>query len=270
MEIEFETKLNRNSVHIYVPGHYEEDYQMVMLRQNHIRAILEVEGCEVEGKSRYTYVVNGLVSMKTLHEKAAITGQEIQGFVETLLAVTERLQDYMLNPNCLVLNAECIFQKNGQWFFCYLPGIEENLNQSFHELTEYFVKTLDYEDIEGIFLAYELHKATLQNHYDLEQIMKDYETHKEERSQSSEMCREKNEKYGDVFELTEEEEAYEAMQNHTAYEEYEVSQKTDIIREENGWWKPWRKATKKIRKKRWGSWDDLILETDGQEEHSPL
>lgn len=270
LQTEFETKLNRTSFHIYVPGHYEEDYQMPMLRQNKIPGILEVEGCEVEGKSRYTYVINGLVSMKVLHEKSAITKQEIQEFVTGLLEVTGKLQEYMLNPDCLVLNPGCIFHKNGQWFFCYLPGMEENLSKSFHELTEYFVKTLDYEDTEGIFLAYELHKATLQEHYDLEQIMRDYETHKEERSQSMEERSERKQNYGNVFDLTEEEENYEAIQNHTSNEEYEVSNKTDIIREENDWWKPWRKTQKRLRKKRWGSWDDLILETDGQEEDSHL
>lgn len=270
LQTEFETKLNRTSFHIYVSGHYEEDYQMPMLRQNRIPGILEVEGCEVEGKSRYTYTISGLMSMKVLHEKSAITKEEMQEFVAGLLEVTGKLQEYMLNPDCLVLEPDCIFYKSGQWFFCYLPGMEENLNKSFHELTEYFVKTLDYEDTEGIFLAYELHKATLQEHYNLEQIIKDYEVHKEERSRFMAESSERNENYGNLFSLTEEEEEYEAMQNHTTYEEYEVSQKADFIREENGWWKSWRKTPRRLRKKRWGSWDDLILETDGQVEDSHL
>ena len=62
-----------------------------------------------------------------------------------------------------------------------MPVQKKKLLQSFHELSEYFVKTLDYEDVEGIFLAYELHKATLQEKYDLKTIMEEYEIHEEER-----------------------------------------------------------------------------------------
>lgn len=278
MRAEYETKLNRVSLHIYVPGHYEEDYQMPMLRQNHIPGILDVEGCEVEGKSRYTYEINGMVSMKTVHEKSWIKKAEILDLVSALLEVSGELQRYMLNPDCLVLKPEYIFYKNEKWFFCYLPGMKEDLRQSFHELTEYFVKTLDYEDTEGIFLAYELHKATLQENYDLEQIMKDYEAHEEDRSRSMEEWNERhrkhenyrNESFGNVFTLTEEEEGDEVEQDYKAQGEYEVPQRTDFICEESGWRKPWKKAANLVRRKRWGNWNDLIMETDGQEEHSAL
>lgn len=278
LQTEYETRLNRVSLHIYVPGGYEEDYQMPMLRRNQIAGILRIEGCEVEGKSRYTYEISGMVSLKSLHEKSAIKKQEILDVVSAILAVSSTLQQYMLNPDCLILKPEYIFYKNEQWFFCYLPGAGENIGEAFHELTEYFVKTLDYEDTEGIFLAYELHKATLQEHYDLEQIMKEYEAHEEERNKAMEEWNDRrgkrenieNESYGNIFTLTEEEEEYEAPKDHKTYEEYELSRKADIICEENGWKKSWRKAASRIRRKRWGNWNDLIMETDGQEEHSAL
>lgn len=275
LQTEYETKLNRVSLHIYVPGHYKEDYQMPMLRQNRIRGILGVEGCEVEGKSRYTYEIGGMTSMKSLHEKNWIKKKEIQGVVAAILEVMEALQEYMLNPDCLILRPEYIFYKEEQWFFCYVPGVESNLSESFHELTEYFVKTLDYEDTEGIFLAYELHKATLQEHYDLEQIMKEYEIHAEERNRNSEEKKEKQENYGNIFCLTEEEDEYEKeefkeKQTGPASAEYEIPRRADLICEESGWYYPRRKTAKQIRRKRWGNWNDLILETDGQEGQAAL
>ena len=176
VQAEFETKLNRSCLHLYKEEHYEEDYQIPMLRQNQLDGLLKVEGCEVEGKARYTYEISGLTSMKNMYENACIKKQEIEGMITRILEVTETLQRYMLNPNCLVLKPEYIFYKEGRWLFCYFPGMEEDLCKLFHELTEYFVRMLDYEDTEGIFLAYELHKATLQEHYDLELIMKEYKS----------------------------------------------------------------------------------------------
>lgn len=317
-QTEFETKLNRVCLHIYREEHYEEDYQMPMLRQNRLDGILEVDGCEVEGKARYTYEISGLVSMKSMYENTCIKKQEIQNIVTRILEVTETLQKYMLNPNCLVLKPEYIFYKEGQWFFCYFPDMKEDLCRLFHELTEYFVRMLDYEDMEGIFLAYELHKATLQEHYDLELIMREYKSHETERkkiSKETKICRaresletgqspktetcesgghrkegnsgdykiygrksdscdepepDESKKSGNIFYVTEEEDIHGEKQDDQVYEKYESAQTADPIREKGGWWKSRRKAANGIRRKRWGSWDDLILETDGQEAENGL
>ena len=248
--------------------------------------------------------------------------------------------------------------------------MDEDLCKIFHELTEYFVKMLDYEDTEGIFLAYELHKATLQEHYDLELIMKEYKGREAERkkfvrdkqkgmrikSNKGSMRRKpgsegnaskkvgngdgiygkkegsggaeskermgcgcgnqsgtgieyrdqrdagdavrnlentvygyggrypenkgysnwKNEQeeaeygsHGNIFSIDDEEEQ-ESNGKHVSNENKDELYGADTIREDGagGWWKSWRKAANGIRRKRWGSWDDLILETDGQEEES--
>lgn len=390
---EIETKLNRACLHIYKEGHYEEDYQMPMLRQNKIKGILGVEGCQIEGEARYTYQINGLVSVKSIYEKTSIKKQKIMDLTEAILETTELLQQYMLNPDCLILKPEYIYYGNEEYFFCYFP-VPEEIQASFHELTEFFVKRLDYEDTEGIFLAFELHKATMQEHYNLRQIMEDYERHKAERIKNSKECakqresrlriqgkkekdsvseknmvRQKEEagKYvkkggipkekpkttraeiekrkekvvknkierdrksktkaietenrdwrdagtgeteglewgsredlkrienlkqegkpgigrignieekrddeenidiemdGNVFCFTDEEDAYETGQKQTVYEKYEPAQTANFVREESGWRKPWKKAAESIRRKRWGNWEDLILETDGQD-----
>ena len=63
MNTKYEKELNRICLHIHVPEIYEEDYQMPMLRANKIPGILEVNGCGIDGESRYTYEITGLVSM---------------------------------------------------------------------------------------------------------------------------------------------------------------------------------------------------------------
>ena len=147
-------------------------------------------------------------------------------------------------------------------------------------MTEYFVRTLDYGDTNGIVLAYELHKATLQENYNLGEIMKQYEAHEEERKRTMEEWREEQrqnrnrlmfgekaegvqmriaEDYGNVFRLMEEEEQYDP-EDTKGY--YEVEEGMQAIREEGGTWKSWRKAAKRLKRNRWGSWNDFILEGD--------
>lgn len=235
---EFEEKLNQSNLHIYMEGAYKEDYQMQMLGQNAIYGILPVEGCEIEGKACYTYDIVGMKAMKSKYEKGGMGKAEIAGMIKQLLKVIENLQEYMLNPDCLVLEPEYIFYKKEQCYFCYLPEKKEKLKPAFHELTEYFLKTLDYDDTEGIFLAYELHKATLQEHYDLQQIMEKYEEKYEEHYETEE---------DDVWE---DEPEHEPGHIQTKQIRYEDIPKAETVREENGFFLSWRKAMSKFRKNR--------------------
>lgn len=281
-QTEYETKLSRVYLHLTVDKKYEEDYQMWMFRENQIAGVLNVEGCSVEGKARYTYEVGGFTSMSKMFEKKAMEKGTILEVISGLLGAIEILQEYMLNPDCLLLDPEYIFFRAGQWYFCYLPVFETDLEKSFHRLTEYFVKTLDYGDLEGIFLAYELHKATLQEHYDLRFIMEDYKQHEQERKQAERKEKEERQRFGNVFCLTEEDdideddvdkkngdkkdsrlhEGEEQQERAVRYKKYKKPQSADIMREESGWRGAWKTAAQKIRSKRWGIWDDLILESD--------
>lgn len=283
-QAQFESKLNHTELHIYLDKPYEEDYQMPMLQKNPILGILPVKGAAMDGKSIYTYKTRGHQRMSVVYEKKPIQQQEIQLLVLELLQIIEKLESYMLNPDCLILNPEYIFLNEKQWYFCYLPGWDRKLNQSFHQLTEYFVKTLDYGDTNGIVLAYELHKATLQENYDLGEIMKQYEAHEEERKRTMEEWKEEQrqkrnrmmfgekaegvrmriaEDYGNVFSLTEEEERYGSGEGNSYYEDEGDMQ---TIREEGGTWKSWKKAAKRLKRNRWGSWNDFILEGDEDSE----
>lgn len=73
--------------------------------------------------------------------------------------------------------------------------------------------------------------------------------------------------YGNIFSVADE---YDTDSDCSAYDRDAQIHMADTICEDGvgGWWKSWRKAANGIRRKRWGNWDDLILETDRQEEES--
>ena len=161
IHMEYETNLSQAFFRVTVAEPYTEDYQMPMLQRNPIDGILPIEGCGVNGASCYTYGVGGCASMSDLYAKDCMKKADIQELIGRLLEVIEILQKHMLNPDCLMLEPEYLFRKAGKWWFCYLPVQKKKLLQSFHELSEYFVKTLDYEDVEGIFL----HMNFIKQHY---------------------------------------------------------------------------------------------------------
>lgn len=263
MKTGYEKELNKITLHIDIPRIYEEDYQIHMLRENTIPGLLDITGCGRGGKTRYSYPVTGLVSMKTRFETVSIKKEDMLCFVSRLLEAVSAVRRYMLNPDGILLYPEFMFYGDETWFFCYLPGRKKPLAEAFHVITEYFVKRLDYEDTGGIMLAYELHKATLQENYSLEKIMDAYRLHEEERcgikmedgNREQEEEGQKNLPEENLFSLE---------------EEYEPTRDIETIREMGGWRNPIKRTVNRLKKGRWGNWKDLILETDGQEGEEPL
>lgn len=255
MKTGYEKGLNNVCLHIDLDHVYEEDYKIHMLKENNIPGLLEITGCGMDGKSRYSYGVTGLVSMKSKFKDTPIKQTDMLHFVNRLMEVVKSLRRYMLSPDGLLLYPEFMFFGDRTWHFCYLPVRKKPLCEAFHIITEYFIKRLDYEDTEGIMLSYEIHKATLQDNYDLEKIIANYKAHEEKRRE------------GKTDTMKDEPE--DITQEHIfSLEEEEYVQTPDVqtIREMGVRWKPWRKTAEKLKKNRWGSWKDLIFENDEQGE----
>ena len=246
MNMEYEKELNKVCLHINIPKFYEEDYQMSMLRENEIAGLLAISGCGIEGESRYTYGITGLVSMEALFENKAIGEKDIREFVTCLLNTIRELRKFMLNPGGLLLEPQYIFIRKQEYFFCYLPDNSSELCKSFHQITEYFVKKLDYKDEKGITLAYELHKSTLQDNYDLEMIMEEYQKEKEAEEEELEDTF--------VFTLNDEESVYTPVKDVT------------MVKEPGGVWGAWKKAVHRIKREKLPKLVEFILETNRQEE----
>ena len=147
---------------------YRENYQMRMIKNNRIPGLLRVSGCGMEGASRYYYHTGHSQSLETYYKNKDIKAEEILKLTRQFLSVMEKMKDYMLEPNYLMLSEKYIFEKDENYFFCFFPENEKTWQVSYHELTEYFVKKVDYQDLESIQLACMLHKETLKETYDIE------------------------------------------------------------------------------------------------------
>ena len=53
---------------------------------------------------------------------------------------------------------------------------------SFHELAEFFVRETDYQDRSGIYISYALHKMTIQENYQICQVIEEILAHQKEGS----------------------------------------------------------------------------------------
>lgn len=238
---------------------YQETYQMNMLKNNQIPGLLKVNGCGREGASRYYYHTGNTQSLKKSYKNKDIKAGDMMRLTRQFLEVAEWMKDYLLDPDSLLLSEEYVFEENGRFYFCFFPEMEKKWQASYHELTEYFVRKVDYKDTESVLLACMLHKETLRETYDLESILKQYEEEAEIRKQEQRI-QENGKKQEDgtefsetmIFRLDQEEGPYNRQRENLA-----------VMEEKR--YGPLKKIARRLKTGKWGEWDDLITEADDYE-----
>lgn len=220
-------KNDLKKVHMILMGNENEceDYQIDMLRENDISGVLQTETHYIDNISHYYYDISGKTSFKILHDKIHLNCEEMRELIKDLLNTVQELQKYMLDANNILLEPEYIFVDGGHYFFCYYPCCNQDIKDKFHKLTEYFVREVNYKDEEGVHFAYTLHKATMEENYSLEQILKQLMPQEEEELDIPDID------YVECMEINEEE--------------------NDMVEEKNSIWEPVRRLIEKTKKRKW-------------------
>lgn len=244
-------ELNYSELVVESTEPYSEDYQVKMIRENSITGLLKMAVCNKDNCGQYIYDVSGMTTLQREVEKIPWDGTTIRAFLEQLLYMISRANNYMLDINCIVLNPQYIFCKEEQYYFCYYPVLKKSLAQSFHELTEFWVKSIDYSDYPTVVLACGLHKESMEEYYNLEELI---ETYTEQLVRQPELLRDAS-----TWNVTEEREQLQSENTlWKTEEEYNSNVEKpgkvkDILRES-----PIGKYWEQKKKERWGEWDDLL------------
>lgn len=222
---------------------YEEDYQMRTLRINTIPGLLLVKGQGKDEKSRYRYEITGKSSVFAQKESISWGYEMMETFMKQFIQVLYEVNNYLLDVNCLSLKPSHIYYEDGQFFFCYCPAIKGDIREAFHELTEYFVRETDYDDKEGIFLAYQLHKASLEENYNIENLL--------------EMILERKEREMEKLRVHHKEEAYD-IEEERILDDWAGEQEIvgNVVRDRMGVWDFVSKKLHKRNKEKWKEWED--------------
>ena len=227
-------KNNLKAAYLVIEGEEQEneDYQVAMLHANKIPGLLSMHVRYVDNRSDYHYNISGMQSMKEKFEKEKLVYEDIRRMIQGLLDAMQEAKKYMLDGENILLEPEYIFCERDRFYFIYYPSCEQNLKEEFHKLTEFFVREVDYQNKEGVHLAYTLHKATMEEHYSIEKIM-------------GEMGQEEvlpKIHYPQKSEPKEE-------------EELAVAEKTEF-------WEPVRRLLERKKKEKWGYWDEIYIEEE--------
>ena len=136
MREEYERDLHHAWMILETDELYKEDYQMRMLMENAIPGLLSVRGQGKDDKSQYRYEISGKISVKAKREKEHWKFADLENFMRQFIQVLYAVKNYLLDVNCLSLDPGHIYVSDEIYYFCYCPGLEGNILEKFHELTE--------------------------------------------------------------------------------------------------------------------------------------
>lgn len=210
----------------------EEDFQSMMLQENEIPGLLKTKVRYIDNISHYHYDISGKMALAARYEKEKLRQDDIKRLIRQLLSTIKGIQKYMLEGRGILLDPHYIYCEKQQYLFCYYPPNHVEMKDEFHKLTEFFVKEVDYRDKEGVYLAYTLHKATMEEHYSIERIME-------------EIVQEKEEPIVNYQERIEEQ-----------------AEKTPAVAERNEFWEPVKSLLDRKKREKWGYWDEIHIEED--------
>lgn len=139
--------------HYYVVSKTEgEVFEEQVLLSHMIHGILPCEVRRIEEEEAYYF---NLASSNLYIEQ--IGKLDARRFFKELICTIEEAQDYLLNPDHLILTARHVYVREGRPTLCYVPGYGEDITQQLKEFVQSCAEQLDYRNREQVTFFYELH-----------------------------------------------------------------------------------------------------------------
>lgn len=171
----------------------EDSYKYKMLLHNKIRGLLECRIYHIDNITKVQYDISSKQSLKRICEKKHLNRQQFEAILAAVQELMQELARYCLSLDEVFLNPEYIYgdMESFDIYFCYYPDKGQTLaEQEFHQLAEYLINYLDYEDKGVIEKGYALYRYTMEENYD---IAKSIQKTRAERIEKAEIEKDKPE-----------------------------------------------------------------------------
>lgn len=258
-------ELSYSEIIIKSTAPYVEDYQLKMIKENQIEGLLKIAAYEEDNCGKYIYDITGMTTLEKECGKSIIDKKELKRFLNQLINIIYQANNYMLDINCILLSPQYIYCKEGQYYFIYYPPHQNALVRSFHSLTEYWVKVVNYEDYASVAFVCGLHKESMDEQYNLELLLEQYTEAKVEEASMSMLQDDVVWNSNAEREVLQREEALWSYPENESKEGSEndyatprkLSRMKNILRETTV-----AKYWEQKKKERWGEWDDLLSQEE--------
>lgn len=149
--------------YLVAAGFGEGSYREEMLKNSNIEGLLPVTGQNFNGRHELWYETTARQALKLKYAQSAPGVEEITELLRQIGLLAQRLEEYLLEAEELVLELSRIFEKGkGEFLFLYLPGYEGKKQGGICGLLEELMEYVDYEDHRAVSFVYLLHAGSRQ------------------------------------------------------------------------------------------------------------
>ena len=160
----------------------EAEYEIKMLMNNKISIFLPITIKTINNRTIYFYNVTSKQQFCKLYEFNKLQMKDIELILNSLEAMAQIVNNYMLNLDSVMVTPEMLFLDltNKKLMFTYVPicnemDFESNLSQSFDnyikELFDFIIEHFDHEyDKKSVVKIYQIYQKIIQHEYDMIKI----------------------------------------------------------------------------------------------------
>ena len=105
----YQRRYDHNYLVIRKPKGVQDDYQLGMILENRIPCLLQAESREYEGEEELYYEISSLQPISRIYEHKELRWEEVCFITEGILDAYEKLQEYLLDDDHIVLEEEQIY-----------------------------------------------------------------------------------------------------------------------------------------------------------------
>ena len=165
-----------------IEGFCENDFAVKMLRRNDIRNLLKFDYEDMNGKTDLLYDISSKQAMLALFETEKLSCEILKKFVYSLKSLLDTLEEYLLDPDNVMLKKECIFTdlKTGAFSYCYNPYYNGDLKMELGILSDELLGFTDYEDPKAVRLVYDINKECHRENFTVDALIGLIASEKEE------------------------------------------------------------------------------------------
>lgn len=163
----YNVKYELNKTYMTLPAEASryDDYRYKMLTDNVIEGILPVEIRNINGERRFYYDISEKENFIRSVSIKDITGAELENLTMSMMKVSMKLREFLLEESCAVFEPDLIFKdlKTGKYEFICVPGKDEaEKREDMKLLMQTVISHVDPSDeraVEAAYTIYEMSEA---------------------------------------------------------------------------------------------------------------
>lgn len=138
----------------------KEAYPVRMLTENRIGGLLPCRTVSLDGELRFYYDISSRHALRTILESEPVTHDLLEQILSSLARVMERLSEYLLDPDGLLLDPAYLFwnPERSEIRFCWYPGKKMQFREQAKILGGALLAQLDQADRAGVVLGYQFYQ----------------------------------------------------------------------------------------------------------------